>query len=42
MCLPSISRLLFSLGAGGRHLKDGSFDGDGLVLDCAVFAVAFH
>ena len=42
MCLPSISHLLFSLGAGGCHLKDGSLDGLGLGLDCAVFTVAFR
>ena len=42
MCLPSIGRLLFSLGVGGRHLKDGSLDGFELGLDCTVFADAFH
>ena len=41
MCLPSISRLLFSLGAGGHHLKDGSLDGFELGLDCTVFAGTF-
>ena len=42
MCLPSISRFLFSLGVGGCHLKEGSLDGFELGLDCTVFAEAFH
>ena len=41
MCLPSISCLLFSLGVGGRHLKDGLLDEFELGLDCTVFSDAF-
>ena len=42
MCLPLISCILFSLGVGGCHLKDGSLDGFELGLDCTVFAKAFR
>ena len=42
MCFPSMRCLLFSLDIGGRHLKDGSFEGFELGLVCAVLAAVSH